>query len=111
AGGQIAKGGGPAIMCGMKTLTTLTALIARIGTNPDFIAANAHCWFAFAIVTVVMPHWALVPAVAVPAAAIKEFWFDANYEVPHQTFMDNLEDFGGYMLGILLGIGANAWLR
>ena len=95
-------------MGGMNALTTL---IAKIGTNPTFIAANAHCWFAFAIVTIVMPHWVMVPAVAIPTAALKEFWFDATYESPHQTFMDNLEDFGGYMLGILLGIGANAWLR
>lgn len=35
----------------------------------------------------------------------KEFWYDAKYEVPHQTFQMNLQDFLGYCAGT-----AFAWL-
>ena len=38
-------------------------------------------------------------------AAVKEFWYDANYEIPHQTWEDNLLDFGMYCAGIGLGWG------
>jgi hypothetical protein len=38
------------------------------------------------------------------AAAAKEFWYDATYELPVQHFSDNMLDFGMYAFG--LGIGA-----
>ena len=39
------------------------------------------------------------------AAAIKEFVYDAHYELPKQTFGDNLMDFAFYQLGSLVGAG------
>lgn len=33
-------------------------------------------------------------------AALKEYWYDATYESPKQTFKDNTEDFAGYCVGI-----------
>jgi len=44
---------------------------------------------------------------------VKEFWYDANYEVPHQTFQMNLQDFLGYCAGTAFGWGVVAvkvWL-
>ena len=44
----------------------ITELVARIGTNPRWIAFNAHCWFAFALVIVLSsacgyaPLWAVL---------------------------------------------------
>ena len=35
-------------------------------------------------------------------AAVKEFVFDANFEVPKQTAQDNWGDFGGYCAGLVL---------
>lgn len=37
-------------------------------------------------------------------AFFKEFWFDANFEIPHQTFKDNMLDFSMYLLGVLLAL-------
>ncbi|HYX20484.1 MAG TPA: DUF1653 domain-containing protein [Thermoanaerobaculia bacterium] len=52
--------------------------------------------------------WIAFAAVAV-AAAIKEFWYDARYELPKQTFGDNLMDFAFYALGSGAGAGV-MWL-
>lgn len=87
----------------------IAKLIADLGEDPLFVAFNAHCWFAFAIVYFAAVHGAGLPVagVAVVAAALKEFAFDAFYEHdPPQTFWDNLEDFGGYCAGVLLALGA-----
>lgn len=85
---------------------SVSSFIAKTGTNPAFIAFNAHCWFAFAVVHAVC---ALTSAgwpalIAILLAGIKEFWFDARYEVPVQTLIDNLEDFLGYTVGIVLAL-------
>ena len=79
---------------------TISSLIAKVGSNPYWIAANAHAWFACSMVLMGVPWWVIVLA-----AGGKEFIFDARYELdPPQTFMDNLTDFAGYCVGV--GIGA-----
>ena len=85
----------------MQAMTPLINLIARIGTNPTFIAFNAHWGFAF-FVTHWLPHAWPSAAACLAAAAVKEFWFDATYESPPQPFMDNLTDFGGYAVGVVV---------
>jgi hypothetical protein len=40
----------------------------------------------------------------VVAAAVKEFWFDMQFEVPAQTWAGSAEDFGMYCAGIALGL-------
>lgn len=90
----------------------IARLIAELGEDPLFIAFNAHCWFAFAIVSTASIHGYPFQAAGICAiaAGLKEFWFDATYEHdPPQTFWDNLEDFGGYAAGIILGLVAGAW--
>lgn len=86
----------------------LAAFIAELGENPNFIAFNAHCWFAYASVFTLASFGvdALpVCAAVIVAAGIKEFWFDATQEKdPPQTFLDNLEDFAGYAGGALLAV-------
>lgn len=37
-------------------------------------------------------------------AGLKEFWYDATYEIPHQTTKDNMLDFSMYVVGILLAL-------
>ncbi|MDE2022277.1 MAG: hypothetical protein KGI71_05205 [Patescibacteria group bacterium] len=83
--------------------------IARLGQNEAFVAFMAHCWFAFAFVYVPVAKWHLSLGIFVLAgvigAGIKEFAFDARYETnPPQTFEDDLTDFTGYCVGILLAI-------
>jgi hypothetical protein len=85
----------------MNLLTKLRSLIATVGVNPDFIAFNAHAGFAYAIVHTFGVR--LLPVVLV-VAAVKEFWFDANYEVPKQTTQDNVTDFVGYATGAFLAL-------
>ena len=87
---------------------TLSAKIARLGENPTFIAAMAHCWFAFAAV-VCIAHY-LPTALVIPAclaiASVKEFWFDLKYETtPPQTFADSMIDFIGYAAGMAIAVG------
>lgn len=79
----------------------LASFIAKIGVNPTFIAFQAHCWFAFSVVSTCGRY--SVPVVLV-SAALKEFWFDAKYEVPAQTWKDNTLDFAGYTTGALLAL-------
>ena len=74
--------------------------VAKTGVKPEFVAFNAHWGFAFALMTF-MPSWWTF-AVIVALAAVKEFWFDANYEVPKQTNFDNWTDFAGYLFGVCL---------
>jgi len=94
---------------------SLTSAIAKIGTNPTFIAQNAHCWFAFSVLVTLhlgfidSSIWLFI-APLLGFAALKEFWFDATYEMPKQTFEDNMLDFGGYALGLSLGEWVCRWL-
>jgi hypothetical protein len=77
--------------------TKITALIATIGQNPNFIAFNAHWGFAYFAVTVGVPWY-----VAIIAAAVKEFWFDPRYETDQNIWPDGALDFTGYLTGIVL---------
>jgi hypothetical protein len=74
--------------------------LAKIVT-PKFIAFNAHCWFAYAVV-ITLPFPETAPAVLV-GAAIKEFYIDKHYE-NGQTFIDNSQDFLGYVTGTILAL-------
>jgi hypothetical protein len=77
------------------------SLPTSITTNPEFVAFNAHVWFAYAVVYTL--HSTPVAIVCmIIAAAIKEFWIDHLYEVPQQDFNENLDDFAGYVLGVML---------
>ena len=92
----------------------ITSWIAKTGMNPTFIAQNAHCWFAFALVTTLHIAFPAAPLMgfAIPllaVAAVKEFWFDATYELPKQTLEDGVVDFLGYGLGLTLGSMVMAW--
>jgi hypothetical protein len=89
-------------------LMSLSSVIAKIGVNPFFIAFNAHAWFAFSIVSTFYSKWMV--AAALLATFIKEFWFDATYEVPKQTFEDNLTDWLGYCSGIGLAVLTKTFL-
>ena len=83
-------------------MNKITSFIATLGTNPIWIAANAHFWFA-AFLMHVTHNFYLLAAIVV-AAAIKEFWFDAKYETdPVQTNFDNWTDFAGYVGGAAFG--------
>jgi hypothetical protein len=81
---------------------SLTAFIARIGTNIQFVAAMAHIGMTFTLLHFAgyfLPLWPMV-AVVMVAAAIKEFIFDILYEHdPPQTFALSAQDFMGYLIG------------
>lgn len=73
--------------------------------TPGFIAFNAHCWFAYAVViTFPAMLWYMVGG-----AVLKEFYIDAHFETG-QTFADNLQDFAGYAAGIILAVLARSFL-
>lgn len=90
---------------------SLSQFIARTGENQTFVTFNAHCWFAFSLVSVWHVGFAerIGLAIACTLAAIgKEFWFDLHYETtPPQTILDSLRDFSGYMSGIVLAVLAS----
>ena len=90
-------------------MSWLTNLIAKLGTNPNFIAFMAHSGVAYAIVYTLPWNWWVVLA-GLLAAAVKEFWFDSNYESPPQSFDDNALDFAGYATGIVLASLAHGGL-
>lgn len=80
----------------------ISTWIARIGSNSQFVAFNAHWGVTYFLLHVASPYaslWVLIPAVLL-LAAMKEFWFDAHYE-QGQTFADNAQDWAGYAIGCL----------
>jgi hypothetical protein len=94
----------------MSLLTVLDSignLIGKIGTNPTFIAFNAHWGFAFALLAF-FPSITLAIVILI-LAAVKEFWFDEKYEVDHPIWPVGIGDFLGYVCGIILGIAKMHW--
>lgn len=81
--------------------------------NVNYLAAMAHIGWAaliivlaalFSNVSLVWCGWISLAFVA--CAFVKEYWYDANYELPKQTFADNTTDFLAYVAGVALGWGA-----
>lgn len=85
----------------------MTTLLTKIVT-PAFVAFQAHCWFAYALVLTFFHPWVI--AAAVLAAGVKEFYVDKHFEVG-QSFDDNLQDFFGYAAGIVLAVLAHHFTR
>ena len=85
---------------------SLKTLFSGVAESETFIAFNAHCWFAFAMVAIALRFHADLLAVmfiAVTLAAFKEFYIDLKYEsTPPQTFADSVDDFCGYMTGLII---------
>ena len=81
-------------------------LLAKIVT-PNFIAFQAHCWFACTLVLVFPTILTLV--LIVLGAGIKEFYIDKHFEVD-QSFNDNLLDFAGYLTGMIVALVAIFYL-
>lgn len=77
--------------------------IARLGQNPQFVAAFAHA--SVFVPVLVLSHFVggrpLWYALAIVVyAAWKEFLFDIKEEHnPPQTYLDGLQDFLGYQVG------------
>ena len=85
---------------------SLSSFVARIGSNVQFIAFNAHWGVTFAVMAFVLHafpwiNFDLLGALVLTAAAVKEFYFDAKYELD-QTFINNFEDWMGYAAGVLI---------
>lgn len=80
----------------------------------SYLAQVGHFAFAYAVIITVMAislirDWNWWPTIGTAIigmilAGLKEFWFDANYELPKQTFGDNLMDFSFYFLGAAIGM-------
>ena len=68
--------------------------------TPAFVAFQAHCWFAYAVIFTFGARW--WPYV-LGAAAFKEFYIDKHFEA-HQSFSDNLQDWVGYAVGVGLAL-------
>jgi hypothetical protein len=75
--------------------------------TPAFVAFQAHCWFAYAVVFTFFNPW--VVGGAVVAAGVKEFYIDKHFE-SDQSFKDNAQDFVGYAVGVVLAVLARVYL-
>ena len=74
-----------------------------------YLSQTAHLFSAYAIVLTAGVAWghmaALVTfAISMIVVTFKEFWYDANYEVPKQTALTNWLDFIFYGIGSGLGL-------
>lgn len=88
----------------MAILSTLSSWVSKIGQSIQFVAFWAHFGVA-ALIVEHTPHHFLVASIVSALAAVKEFWYDANYETnPPQTFLDNFEDWLGWTLGAIVGL-------
>lgn len=108
------------------TLQNIKTWLAKYLTNEwmnetSFLAPMAHIgWAALIVLSVALltstnlKICAVVSAGLVVFAGLKEYVYDANFELPKQTFKDNTEDFVGYLGGLLLAwavIGLQLYLR
>ena len=75
---------------------------------PTFDAQCAHVLAGYAAITTARAYWPrhllLTYFICIGLAALKEFWFDARYELPKQEFADNALDFAFYFLGLVVGM-------
>jgi hypothetical protein len=95
------------------TVATVTSVLTNTWmNNPTYLAQMAHFLGAYAIIFTTF-HFAglqkalLATLAGALIAAIKEFWYDANYELPKQTSFDNILDFTMYVIGggVALAVG------
>ena len=84
----------------------MKSILTKIVT-PTFITFQAHCWFAYAIMYTFFNVWVQLGIVV--GAGIKEFYIDKHFE-EDQSFIDNLQDFAGYLSGIVVAILAHVYL-
>jgi len=77
--------------------------------DPRFLSVSAHTWFGCSLVFIVAARigpgaaWLTLPILAC-CAAVKEFIYDAHFEIPQQTTRDGWEGFLSYIGGAVLGI-------
>jgi hypothetical protein len=77
--------------------------------NVTYLAAMAHIgWAALILLTAAFflsTAFQLlgITTLFVMYAGVKEYWYDAHYELPVQTFKENTQDFMGYLGGLALG--------
>jgi hypothetical protein len=75
--------------------------------NVTYLAAMAHIGWAylipltFAFLGATLFQLIGLTSLFILYAAIKEYWYDANYELPKQSFQENTQDFIGYLGGLL----------
>ena len=73
------------------------------------LAQIAHVLGGYGVV-LTSAYWGGTKAALISAAlltlyaGLKEFWYDANYELPKQTTFDNVLDFSMYCVGMTIGI-------
>lgn len=86
----------------LKALLTNTWM-----NNVDYLAAMAHVGWACliilgtALIASLNVHWMVGMSIGmVLFAGLKEYVYDANFELPKQTFADNTEDFVAYVVGV-----------
>lgn len=83
-------------------------LTNRWMNDPRYLAQVGHFLGAYSLVFTVH-HFTntritgYVFIAGITAAALKEFWYDANYELPKQTSFDNWLDFSMYVAGGVVG--------
>jgi len=86
---------------------SIASIVNRLNASSAFVSFNVHSWFACTAVYHVAKynHQLVLTAVIFAAlTALKEYWFDANYEIPKQTFVDSSIDWGSYLFGTVLAI-------
>jgi hypothetical protein len=85
-------------------------LTNRWMNDPNYLAQVGHFLFGLALVFVLGVFFGehaavLTLAIGSLVSAVKEFGYDARYEIPAQTWKDNLTDFAFYLLGGGAGLG------
>lgn len=79
--------------------------------DPDVLAQFGHSGIPYgALLTLgkYHPAWVLYAGLGIVAyAAVKEFYYDARFETPKQSFMNNLTDFIFYNVGVWLAVLIN----
>lgn len=96
-------------------MSKILTFLRTFQDSPLFANLALHAWAGAFVVTLAgehLTHWKVV-ASFVAFATLKEFWFDAKYEIPAQPAGSirsggGLQDFTGYMIGVVMA--ALGWL-
>jgi hypothetical protein len=88
-------------------MSKLFAYIAALGQSIQFVAFWAHLGVSGLLVILAykLGFGPYMVGTILAGGAIKEYYFDARYENnPPQTFLDNSEDFVGWLAGVAVGL-------
>jgi len=81
-------------------------LVNYLNNSSWWASVNIHGWFACTLVYQLGRVWSIwiVAGIFAAITAVKEYYWDAHFEVPPQQFLGSTIDWAGYLAGTGLAL-------